>query len=279
MQDLTIGVLWHGDTVISGVKKTLAQLRATGKRILFVSNNSTKSRRAYLKKFQTLDIQADVEEIFGSAYAAAYYLKNIHSFPAEKRVYVVGAAGICDELAEEGIAYCGSKDDAGVMSEEEWLAPIEPDASIGAVLVGFDLLFNYRKLCKANYYLRNNVDCPLFATNTDASYPNAGQLYPGTGCFVDAIETASGQKAKVFGKPHSTLMECILKKFHLDPKHTCMVGDRLDTDIVFGKQSGLQTLLVLTGVTQKADLQNKLAENQTPDHILECFADLFTELN
>jgi 4-nitrophenyl phosphatase len=141
--------------------------------------------------------------------------------------------------------------------------------------MGFDLRFNYRKLAKANHYLRRNPGCHFFATNTDAQFPNAGLLYPGTGCFVSALSVACGQDPVVFGKPHPTMLECILDKFKLDPRRCLMVGDRIDTDILFGKQGGLKTLCVLTGVTRKGDLEELDCTIQ-PDYVLESVAGLNT---
>jgi 4-nitrophenyl phosphatase len=139
---------------------------------------------------------------------------------------------------------------------------------VGAVLVGFDIDLNYRKLAQATTHLRYNEGCLFYATNTDATYPLNGRLFPGTGTMVRAIETAVGRKPDlVFGKPNQLLLRCIEEKFHLQPERTCMVGDRLDTDIAFGKAGGLRTLLVLSGVTQSADLEGLSADKQ-PDYCL-----------
>lgn len=101
------GVLWQGDRLLPKVKETLELLRSLDKKIIFVTNNSTKSRRVYKKKFEGMGIPANTEEIFGSAYSSAVYLKRVVKLPSNKRVYVVGEEGIEEELASEGITYIG----------------------------------------------------------------------------------------------------------------------------------------------------------------------------
>ena len=101
------GVIYHGANVVPGVKDTLQMLRKAGKKIIFVTNNAAKSRPQYLKTFEKLGIEAYTEEIFGSGYAAAVYLSSILKFPKDKRVYVIGEAGLEEELDSVGIGHAG----------------------------------------------------------------------------------------------------------------------------------------------------------------------------
>ncbi|KAI9344934.1 HAD-like domain-containing protein [Obelidium mucronatum] len=243
------GVIWHGDYPIANVINVLEQLRGMGKRILFVTNNSTKSRRQYLTKFTQLNIEAYVDEIFGSAYAAAFYIKNTLKFPADKKVYVCGMSGILEELESEGINYCGSAEDNENLKSMAEMSSVKNDPDVGAVLFGFDLDLNYKKLAKAFTYLTHNPDCHFLATNQDLTFPTKDTVYPGTGALLASLSAPLGRKPIVLGKPEPTMMDVIVDKFHLNRERTCMVGDRLDTDILFGKTGGLKTLLVLTGVT------------------------------
>uniref|UniRef100_A0A7N2KQT6 Phosphoglycolate phosphatase n=1 Tax=Quercus lobata TaxID=97700 RepID=A0A7N2KQT6_QUELO len=100
------GVIWKGDKLIDGVPETLDMLRSKGKRLVFVTNNSTKSRKQYGKKFETLGLNVNEEEIFASSFAAAAYLKSIN-FPKDKKVYVIGEDGILKELELAGFQYLG----------------------------------------------------------------------------------------------------------------------------------------------------------------------------
>uniref|UniRef100_I1L678 Phosphoglycolate phosphatase n=1 Tax=Glycine max TaxID=3847 RepID=I1L678_SOYBN len=106
------GVIWKGDKLIDGVPETLDMLRSKGKRLVFVTNNSTKSRKQYGKKFETLGLNVSEEEIFASSFAAAAYLKSI-DFPKDKKVYVIGEDGILKELELAGYQYLGGPEDGG----------------------------------------------------------------------------------------------------------------------------------------------------------------------
>ncbi|RKP24001.1 HAD-like domain-containing protein [Syncephalis pseudoplumigaleata] len=266
------GVLWYGHTLIPGVDKTLELLRRKGKRILFVTNNSTQSRQAYTKKFEKLGLSASENEIFGSSYAAAVYLQKVVDFPADKQVYVIGQAGICDELDAASIRHNNPADDSSTI-DWEGVEAITPDPNIGAVLVGFDMEINYRKLAKAYVYLASNPGCLFLATNDDASFPHHGRTFPGTGSMVAAIKGCTGREPRVLGKPHQTMLDCIVAKYDLDRTRTCMVGDRLNTDIQFGVQGGMSTLLVLTGVTSEQELHDA-RHNITPEYYADSLATL-----
>ncbi|CAG8598040.1 10812_t:CDS:2 [Ambispora leptoticha] len=269
------GVIWEEEIVLPGVHETLKYLRSKGKQLLFVTNNSTRSRDAYLAKFQRLGIEAYVDEIFGSAYASAYYLKNVLDFPSDKKVYVIGESGITDELAAEGIQYIGSAADNESLKSMDF-SKIVPDPEVGAVLCGFDLYVNYLKFAKAFTYLHSNPNCLFLLTNNDTTYPANGSIFPGTGSLAAPLVTALNRKPHcVIGKPNKPMLDCIVKKFHLDVKRTCMIGDRLDTDIQFGINGGISSLLVLTGVSQEKEI---LANDASivPDYYIKSLGDFAT---
>ncbi|KAJ3052063.1 hypothetical protein HK097_006949 [Rhizophlyctis rosea] len=268
------GVIWAGNTVFDGVPEALNYLRSKGKRLLFVTNNSTKSRASYLKKFQSLNLHATLDEIFGSAYAAAYYIAHQLNFPPTKKVYVIGMSGIQDELTSEGISSVGGSEDDDNLSDMADMASIKPDPSIGAVLLGFDLNINYKKLAKAFTYLHHDEGVHFLATNSDLTFPAGGTVYPGgfgTGALLAALSAPLDRKPVVLGKPHQTMLDVIVNKYHLDPQRTCMIGDRLDTDIAFGQHGGLKTLLVMTGVTSPKKLQESDIQ---PDRFIQGLANL-----
>lgn len=164
------GVIWQGNELIPGVKNVLKTLKSLGKRLLFVTNNSTKSRSTYLAKFTSLQIETTIDEIFGSAYCAAYYMKNRIDFPKHKKVYVCGMKGICDELDDVGIEWVGADRDNQQLKDMGEMAHLDIEADVGAVLLGFDIDFNYKKLAKAFTHLRDPATLFL-ATNDDLTYP------------------------------------------------------------------------------------------------------------
>lgn len=269
------GVIWHGDQLIPGVKDVLAYLRGRGKRLFFVTNNATKSRESFKSKFDRLGIEADLDEIFGSAYATALYLSRILKFPEDKKVYVIGEKGVEDELASENIRFCGGTDPA----DNEFLelmdfSSVTTDKEVGAVLCGFDMHINYKKLAKAHRYLIENEDCHFILTNDDSTFPTDGSIFPGSGAISAPLRYAvAGKKTPiVVGKPNQPMLDCILDKHHLDRSKTCMIGDRLDTDILFGINGQLSTLLVLTGVVKKAEIEKPDAKI-IPEFVIESLGD------
>ncbi|EIM87074.1 2-phosphoglycolate phosphatase [Stereum hirsutum FP-91666 SS1] len=268
------GVLWHGDRLIDGVVEVLETLRKRGKHILFVTNNATKSRKNYKKKFDKLGIQAEVDEVFGSAYASAVYLSSVLKLPKGKKVYVIGMDGLEEELRDEGIDFIGGTDPADNTFEPP--SEILPDFSVGAVVIGLDMSINYTKMCKAFRYLHSNPDCAFIATNKDSTYPGSHGLLPGAGSCIAPLEYALGPKrtALPIGKPSKTMLDCIMAKHHFDPKRTIMVGDRLNTDIEFGKAGGLSTLLVLSGITSEDELTGPNPSPTVPDYVTDSLGDL-----
>lgn len=269
------GVLWRGEGGVPGVAHTVAQLRARGKRVLFVTNNSTKSRRDYVAKLrEAAGIECAAEDIVSSAFAAAEFCRRAG---VSKKAYVLGGSGLVAELqlAMPGLAVLGPDDFArefafGALRPE---AHLDPD--VQAVVIGFDARFSYFKLATAALYLRYGAPRVLFvATNRDASYPDAHCLVPGGGSLVAALETGSGRAPDaVAGKPSLQMLD-LVDGGALDRAGACMVGDRLDTDIVFGNAGGLaQTLLVLTGISS-LDEASAARGDLRPRSVLASFGDL-----
>ncbi|KAH7328577.1 HAD-like domain-containing protein [Stachybotrys elegans] len=252
------GVLWSGDHVYEGVPETIAYLRAQGKRTVFVTNNSTKARPEYLKKLKNAGIPSEVEDVFGSSYSAAIYISRILKLPADKRkVFVLGEAGIEMELASEGIQSIGGTDpnfrrDITQADFEALANGSALDPEVGVVLCGLDFHVNYLKLAYGMHYLRQGAI--FLATNSDSTLPMHHNFFLGAGsCFIPLIN-ATGMKPLELGKPSQAMMDAVEGKFQLDRAKTCMIGDRLNTDIKFGIEGKLGgTLHVLTGVHKKAD--------------------------
>ena len=164
------GVIWQGNQLIPGVKRVLDILQSKGKRILFVTNNSTKSRASYLQKFQLLGIDTSLDNIFGSSYCAAYYMANTLKFSRTEKVYVFGMSGVTEELESFAINWVGSLHDSENIQDMSQINELEYDSGVTAVLVGFDLHLNYKKLAKAYTYLQNQ-ETLFLATNDDLTLP------------------------------------------------------------------------------------------------------------
>lgn len=267
------GVIWMGDKLIDGVSQTLDFLRSHGKKVVFVTNNSSKSRRQYAIKFHSLGISVTEDEIFSSSFAAAMYLKSIE-FPQDKKVYVVGGEGILEELQLAGFTGLGGPEDGKKWVELQETRFFKHDKSVGAVVVGLDPYINYYKLQYATLCIRENPGCLFIATNRDAvGHMTDLQEWPGAGCMVAAVCGSTQKEPVVVGKPSTFMMEFLLNKFHIATSRMCMVGDRLDTDILFGQSAGCKTLLVFSGVTTLPTLQDP-ANNILPDYYTDKVSDL-----
>eukprot|EP00276_Gloeochaete_wittrockiana_P000194 CAMPEP_0184671412 /NCGR_PEP_ID=MMETSP0308-20130426/85477_1 /TAXON_ID=38269 /ORGANISM="Gloeochaete witrockiana, Strain SAG 46.84" /LENGTH=325 /DNA_ID=CAMNT_0027118531 /DNA_START=59 /DNA_END=1036 /DNA_ORIENTATION=- len=279
------GVLWQGDRLFHGIKETLDFLASLQKKTFFFTNNSTKSRKQYLKKFHSLGLNnVTYDQIYGSAFAAAAYLDSIQ-FDRSKSIYVIGEEGICKELEEFGFSYVWSKEHEGRTLNGDTLREMPIISNMGAVIVGWSGSFNTYMLAFAALQLQNNRDCIIVSTNQDsADTTEGGRFIPGAACmftpFQIMMETI-GRKRDDYvnvGKPEQFMLSTAIKTHSFERERCCMVGDRLDTDIEFGKRGGLNTLLTLTGITTMADVKRK-DNTIVPDHVIRSFADLCQGMN
>eukprot|EP01050_Picozoa_sp_SAG11_P005197 SAG11_NODE_357_length_10240_cov_4.621142_7_plen_361_part_00 len=266
------GVIWRGDELIPGIANALEQLRARGKRLIFVTNNSTKSRQGYLQKFHSLGIESvTAPEILSSSFAAAAYLAEKHS-----KAYVVGEVGIGEELDLVGVAHLGGPEDAGKVADTGPGGTVSVDPDISAVVVGFDRHFNYYKLQYATQCILGGAE--FIATNCDAlAHITSAQRWAAAGSMVGAVRAATRQQPTVVGKPSQFMLEHVCKEFGIKRRQICMVGDRLDTDIAFGKTGGTRTLLVLSGVTSEQQLR-ETAEAELPDLVAASVPELLSAI-
>jgi phosphoglycolate phosphatase len=257
--------------------QTNTKTHKQGKRLVFVTNNSTKSRKGYLGKFTGLGLNVQPEEIYSSSYAAAAFLRS-ENFPADKKVYVVGEVGIQEELDLAGIKHIGGPQDAGKTVTLSAGELMHHDPDVAAVVVGFDRNINYYKIQYATLCIRENPGCQFIATNRDAvTHLTDAQEWAGNGSMVGAIAGSTKREPNVVGKPSGFMLANIADQFGLRRDQICMVGDRLDTDILFGQNGGLATCLVLSGVTTEKQLLS--AENEiVPDCYMSELPELLTVL-
>jgi len=272
------GVLWNGMEAIPGSPETINQFIKMGKKVFFLTNNSTKTREEFLSKCHKLGFEATVDNIYSTAFAAASYLKN-RGF--NKKVFVVGSKGITQELDKVGIKHFGEGPDIlpdDIVSYVKRGVTLDPE--VGAVIVGFDDHFSYIKMLKAASYLLK-PEVLFIGTNTDERFPSSEQsiVIPGTGCIVEAVRLAADRDPIVLGKPSPYIFDVMAKEYNLDPSRTIMIGDRMNTDILLGKNCNLQaTLLVLTGVTYQSDVERLVTsptkDDVIPDYYLPALGDL-----
>lgn len=276
------GVLWSGDHLFDGTVATLEMLRDAGKRVVFVTNNSTKSRTDYRKKLESMGIPATEEEVFGSSYSASIYISRIlpqrhPELNRRPKVFVIGESGIEQELDSENVPHIGGTDPAyrRYIEPEDYkkIAAGDPsiiDPEVGVVLTGLDFHFNYFKICLAYHYIMRGAI--FLATNIDSTLPSAGALFAGAGTMSAPLVKMLGKEPVALGKPSQAMMDAIEGKFKFDRSRACMVGDRANTDIKFGLEGKLGgTLGVLTGVSTK---QEFLEGDTRPHFYIDKLSDL-----
>jgi glycerol-1-phosphatase len=227
------GVLYRGDGPVAGAPGAVSGLRDAGKRIVFLTNNSSRTPQQVAAKLGTMGIEASPDEVVTSAQSTASILAASADGRAQS-AYVVGQDGIRTALADEGVEVLEG----------------EP-ASADYVVVGWDGSVTYDRIRVAAVLVRRGAR--LLATNDDPAYPApGGELWPGAGAILAAVETASGRRGTVVGKPHRPLFETAVER--AGTREALMVGDRIDTDVVGAAGAGLDSVLVLTGASDRADL-------------------------
>lgn len=276
------GVLWLYTEIIGEAPKVINRLKDMSKGIFFVTNNSTKTREEFAAKAASMNFNVGRDEILSPSFMAAQYL---HSRGFDKEVYIIGSAGVAKELDAVNIPHHGVGPDENVVGIQKFLhEEFKLNPNVGAVIVGFDEHFNFKKMTKACSYL-DRPGCLFLATNTDERFPTPDFVIPGTGAVVKAVETAAERKPVILGKPYSHARDILEKNFSINPERTLMIGDRGNTDILFGKNCGFKTLLVETGIHTEADVrkwqqsEDEEERRQIPDFILPSLTDLLQYLN
>lgn len=248
------GVLYVGTTPIEGAAEAVERLRARGKKLVFSTNNSAHTRKAYARMLGKMGIAAKESEIVTSAYVTSLYLRK-HA--PDAKIFVIGELGLKQELKMAGLD----------------LLPDKRAEEATHVVVGLDRGVTYEKLSLALRALLAGAE--LVATNADSTYPTEAGLSPGAGAIVGALVYSSGKRPSVIvGKPSPDMIRACLDVMGSKPKETAIVGDRLDTDIKAGKRLGLATILVLTGATTKQDVERVRGTRMAPDFVIPSIKDL-----
>jgi 4-nitrophenyl phosphatase len=233
------GVLWHGETPLPGLVDLFATLDACGFGYVLATNNATRVASQYSAKLAGFGVTLAPERILTSSEATASYLQRSH--PEASRVFVVGEEGLRRAVRERGFTLVAA-------------AEVRAGASADAVVVGLAReALSYEALAMADLLLGRGA---LFlATNSDPTFPSEIGSLPGAGAVVAFLETASGRRATVIGKPGRALFDEALVRLGSAAEVTAMVGDRVATDIVGGHAAGLTTVLLLSGVSDRTDIE------------------------
>ncbi len=224
------GTLYRGEQPVPHAAGALARLRELGIPICFVTNNSARTPDQVAAHLARVGVSAAPAEVVTSGWATARLLRE----RGVEAAFVIGEEGLRDALAVEGIRVHGGR----------------PDRA-DVVVVGLDRTVDYAKLTTASLLVERGAS--LIATNADASFPEADGFWPGAGALLAAIEVTTGIRGEVVGKPHTPLLLAALAR--AGGSHPLVVGDRLDTDIAAACAAGWDSLLVLTGVSSREDIE------------------------
>jgi 4-nitrophenyl phosphatase len=251
------GVVYRGRQAVPGAAALIAAMREHGMLIRFATNAAMRTRTSYVTRLSEMGIAAELEEIVTSTTATIDYLRA--SLPEVRRVLVVGAAGMVEELQAAGYEATAAAD--AVESDYDG-GPIP--TSYDAVVAGLDQAFDYRRLAIATSVLR--AGARFIATNADLQYPTPTGFLPGAGSIIGALRAASGIEPLVIGKPEPRMFRAIVERAGVQPAEALAIGDSPDTDIVAAARAGIRSMLVLTGVTDAATAA-ALSGERRPDHV------------
>ncbi len=240
------GVLVRGKAPIPGAGAFIQRLKEAGAEFLVLTNNPLYTPRDLAHRLQTLDLDIPAERIFTSAMATASFLENQRP---NGTAYVIGESGLTEAIHKAGYV----------------ITDIQPDY----VVLGETHTYNIAMITKG---IRLIVDGARFiATNPDTSGPSEQGIVPACGAMAALMEKASGKVPFFVGKPNPLMMRTALNYLNVHSEDTVMVGDRMDTDIVAGVESGMRTILVLSGVTGREDVERF---PYRPTTILDSVADI-----
>ena len=241
------GTIYLGNSLFPWTLPFLETVKQTGRQFLFLTNNSSRGTIEYVEKLRRLGMDVAQEHIYTSADATLEYISKVGSI---QRIYVLGTKPLINFFEVHGFI-------------------IEAD-NPDAVVLGFDLDFDYSRMHQACKLLRRGV--PFFATHPDLNCPvENGDMMPDCGALAAALTAATGVKPKILGKPHAPMVEGMLARLGLRRDEIVIVGDRLMTDIAMGSQHKILTILVLSGETCLKDLQQSEVQ---PDFVIPSLREL-----
>ena len=245
------GTVTLGEALLPTAGATVAQLRALGRRTLFLSNYPNRTRAELAARLTGMGLPTPVEDVINSSWVLVQFLRA--RLPGA-RLFVAGEASLRGELAAAGFA-------------------LADDAHVDAVIASFDRTFTYGKLQIAFDAIRGGAR--FFATNGDRYCPVPGGGQPDAAAIIAAIEACTNTRVEaVVGKPSAHMAAAALAALGLPPERCLMTGDRLETDVQMGRDAGMATALALTGAADAAMLASSLVQ---PDFALRRLSDLLPD--
>lgn len=240
------GVIYHGNKILDGVADFVNWMIDNNKKFVFLTNSPERTPHELSMKLERMGLKVSADHFYTSAMATAAFLKSQAS---DCTAYVIGEAALTKALYDQGI----------------YMNDINPDY----VVVGETRSYNFEKIEKAIELV--NKGAKLIGANPDITGPTEKGVMPATGSLIAPIEIATGKKAYFVGKPNPLMLRHGLKKIGCHSEEIAFIGDRMDTDIIAGIESNVDTVLVLTGVTAISDIDKF---PYRPKYILDSVADI-----
>ena len=240
------GVIYHGNKILDGVADFVNWMIDNNKKFVFLTNSPERTPHELSMKLERMGLKVSADHFYTSAMATAAFLKSQAS---DCTAYVIGEAALTKALYDQGI----------------YMNDINPDY----VVVGETRSYNFEKIEKAIELV--NTGAKLIGANPDITGPTEKGVMPATGSLIAPIEIATGKKAYFVGKPNPLMLRHGLKKIGCHSEEIAFIGDRMDTDIIAGIESNVDTVLVLTGVTAISDIDKF---PYRPKYILDSVADI-----
>ncbi|HBL83797.1 MAG: HAD family hydrolase [Clostridiales bacterium GWF2_38_85] len=240
------GTIYLGDKVLSGSREFISKIKKNRRKILYFTNNASKSKSIYLDKLKRLGYEVELSDIVTSGDVTIDFIKSNH--PGQS-VYLVGTPALEKSFIEAGINLT--------------------DGNQGDIVISsFDTTLTYDKLEKACTLIRNGA--LFYSTHPDFNCPTETGFIPDSGAICSLITASTGKTPRYFGKPHKESADMMARLCNFSFDEMAMVGDRLYTDIALGKNNGILSILVLTGETKEEDV----TEENRGDIVLEGINDL-----
>jgi len=225
------GVIYHGERLLPGVKEFVDWLYRENKSFLFLTNASNRTPKELQQKLGRMGLQVDESHFYTSALATASFVSSQNPGCS---AYVIGEPGLFNALHDAGIT----------------MNNVDPDY----VIVGETNNYNYDSICQAVRLVLGGAK--LIGTNTDLTAPLDHGIVPACRALIAPIEAATGKSAYFVGKPNPLMMRTGLRMLGVHSEDAAMIGDRMDTDIIAGIESGLDPILVLSGVSSPDTIKN-----------------------
>ncbi|MCA9999207.1 MAG: HAD-IIA family hydrolase [Anaerolineales bacterium] len=249
------GVLWRGDVPMPGLAEFFETMQQRGIGVVMATNNASKTPQQYVAKLAKFGVTVSEEQIFTSAEATGDYLQRTYE-PGVK-AFVVGDVGLQTAVRQRNFRLLSVGEVMGGETAVFVVAGFNPNAA-------------YPQMAAGALLIHKGAD--FIGTNPDLTFPSEYGPLPGAGSFLAFLQAATGVEPVVIGKPGPLIFQMAMEKLGGTPQNTAMVGDRLETDIAGGKAAGIQTILVLSGISQRDDVAQ--ASDLQPDYIFDDITDL-----